>query len=775
MHLKLFTITCCLSLFFLQLDTFAQIRQNTYGGSGDETINAIVPSFNGGYVLCGHTSSSGAGQADVLVMEIDASGSVIWANTYGGINDDMGFDMTPTNDGGYMVVGSSKSVTPFNEQIYALKLEEDGTIDWQRFIGNDNSTEKALAVIQVSLNGYLIGGSLQNGSNPPNAWIGKLRWNGQSLPISKALGNIGVEVINDLQLRPDGIVVATGVESSFTADNENMLLLEIDEEDNGTLNRALSIGGAGQDLSLRHVLTSDGGSLLYGLSLSCGSLTLNETAVKLDNTGTLTWAKTLGTAQDDGILDAVELSDGTFAFGSFSRDGNDTDIQLLRTSPQGDVLSATLYGGEGNDWVMNPESPKKMIAQGTSILTVATTNSFDVSGQDIYLLQADMENPDDCNSEPINISSADCAFTVNVINDVSFSNVPLPVFPDVLIDPVPADFSPQPACCELEAEVAQASYDVCQGNSVALAVNDLMSNGVIQYNWLPSNDLDDGTAAMPQASPTSNTDYFVTITDDTGCTATASMQVVVLPAPTIELGEPINECEGIPITLSVNGIFDNYTWQDNSGAPTFSPTTSGTYALTVTDANGCTATDNIEVSFQSVVNPIIDLGGDTLIVCEGETGILEAGEGFVAYLWSDGSEESRLEVSEAGVYEVAVTTNCGNGAGSIVVALEDCEEPEPTPSNQQRVIVPTAFSPNDDGFNDRVSLFLNQGVELVEFAIYNRSGEPVFQTSDPTASWDGRFKNDEQNIGVYPYYLRAIDRDNRDKQLLVRGNITLIR
>ncbi len=775
MHLKLFTITCCLSLFFLQFDSFAQIRQNTYGGSGDETINAIVPSPDGGYVLCGHTSSSGAGQADVLVLEIDAAGSVLWAYTYGGINDDMGFDMTPTNDGGYMVVGSSKSVTPFNEQIYALKLEGDGTIDWQKFIGNNNSTEKAFAVIQVSLNGYLIGGSLQNGSNPPNAWIGKLRWNGQSLPVSKAFGNVGIEAINDLQLRSDGIVVATGVESSFTADNENMLLLEIDETNNSTLNRVLSIGGSGQDFSLRHVLTSDGGYLLYGLSLSCGSLTLNETAVKLDNTGSLSWAKTFGAAQDDGILDAIELGDGTYAFGSFSRDGSDIDIQLLHTTPQGNVLGATLYGGEGNDWVMNPESPKKMIAQGTNIVTVATTNSFDVSGQDFYILQTDVENPDDCNSEAVNISSDICAFNVTTITDASFSNVPLPVFPDVLIDPVPADLSPKPACCELEAEAPQTSYNVCEGNSVALAVTDLMSTGTIQYNWSPTTDLNDPTVSMPQASPTSNTDYFVTVTDDTGCTATASMQVVVFPVPMIELGEPISECEGIAITLSVNGVFDSYTWQDNSDAPTFSPTTSGTYALTVTDANGCTATDNIEVSFESMVNPTIDLGGDTLIICESETGILDAGEGFVSYLWSDGSEESRLEVNEAGTYEVAVTTNCGSGTGSIVVTLEDCEEPEPIPSNQQRVIVPTAFSPNNDGFNDRIILFLNQGVELIEFAIYNRSGEPVFQTSDPTASWDGTFKNDQQNIGVYSYYLRAIDRDNRDKQLLVRGNITLIR
>ncbi|MGB1241058.1 MAG: gliding motility-associated C-terminal domain-containing protein, partial [Chitinophagales bacterium] len=143
--------------------------------------------------------------------------------------------------------------------------------------------------------------------------------------------------------------------------------------------------------------------------------------------------------------------------------------------------------------------------------------------------------------------------------------------------------------------------------------------------------------------------------------------------------------------------------------------------------------------------------------------------------WSDSSTEPQLIVDESGTYQVEVFTNCGSGSASVIVDVENCDDPIPTPSNQQKIIVPTAFSPNDDGINDQISILLNQGVELVNFVIYNRSGQPVFSTSDPSISWDGFFKNDKQNIGVYPYYLQAIDRDDRDKPLLVRGNITLIR
>lgn len=774
MHLRLLTITC-LSLLLLQTYSFAQIRQNIYGGNGDENINAIIPSPNGGYILCGSTNSSGAGSADVLVMEMDNNGTIIWANTYGGVNDDIGFDITPANDGGYAIVASSKSVTPFNEQAYVLKLEADGTIEWQKFIGNDNSTEKFYTILQVSLNGYLVGGSLQAGNNPPNAFIGKLRFNGQSFLWSKAFGNTGFEAIYDLQLKTDGTVVATGVESSFTGNQENMLVLDIDEANNGTITRALSIGGNNQDIAYRNVLTSDGGYLLYGKTLSCGGNTFNEVAIKLDAGGAISWTKTFGSANDDNIVDAVELINGDYAFASFYRVGNSLDLQLTQTDNQGNILNAYNLGSDGDERVLNIESPKKMLVTPTGVLIAASTNGFTANATDMYLLQTDLPNNDDCNSTVLNINSSDCNFN-NIAINPNTSNVPLPILQDIFISPVSASLQQKSVCCDLEAEAAQNPLSVCEGQSVQLGVDALNASGLISYNWSPATDLDDATAAMPQASPTTNSTYFVTISDEIGCTATASMAVEVLAAPILELGDPIEECVGITSIIGTNESFDSYLWSDGTTTSTLAVTTSGTYTLTVTNATtGCIAMDEIEVTFVETSNFTIDLvmGADTLTICEGENIVLDAGEGFDSYLWSDGSTVSQLTIDEAGTYEVTVSAVCGDGSGSVVVEIDDCEEPQP--SNQQRIIVPTAFSPNGDGVNDKVQVLYNQGVELVKFAIYNRSGEPVFETSDRFEGWDGVFKNDEQNIGIYAYYLEAIDTENRNKPMLLRGNITLIR
>ncbi|MEZ4885710.1 MAG: gliding motility-associated C-terminal domain-containing protein [Chitinophagales bacterium] len=760
----------CLSLFFFPSNSFAQIRQNIYGGTGNENINSILPT-NNGFMLAGSTTSSGAGQADVLVMEMDNNGNIVWANTYGGINDDTAYDITVTNDGGYAVVGSSKSITPFNEQIYVLKIKADGSIVWQKFIGNDNSTEKAYAILQVSANGYLLGGSLQSNNNPPNAWVGKLRWDGQTLLWSKALGSTGFEAIYDLQEKADGTIVASGVESSFTGNGENMLVLDIDEANNGTLLRALSIGSANRDIAYRNILTSDGGYLLYGKTLSCGGSTFNEVVVKLDDTGALSWTKTLGPANEDVIVDMVEMLNSDYVFASSVKNGSHLDLQLTQTDVQGNVLNAYRYGSTGNESVKVPESAKKMVLMGTSILMATTTNGFTANAEDLYLLQTDLQSIDDCNSEVLNISSSNCTFSNTAINP-NFSNVPLPILQDILISPQSAIFQSKSVCCDLEAEATQNQLTVCEGESVGLSVEVLNATGDLTYEWLPNNDLDDASAAMPQASPMVNGTYSVTVTDGAGCTATASMMVDVLGRPMPDLGDPIDECEGTDVVLTAGGVFAGYLWQDGSQTATFTATVSGTYAVTVSNADGCTAMDEVEVNFAAMVNPTIDLGPDTLTICEGENTVLDAGNGFESYLWSDASTVSQLTVNQAGTYSVTVFTDCGSGSDSIVIELETCENPEP--NNPQRVIVPTAFSPNGDGVNDQILPVLNQGVELIKFAIYNRSGEPVFETSNPLEGWDGIFKNDKQNVGVYPYYLEAVDRNDQDKPLLVRGNITLI-
>jgi hypothetical protein len=100
----------------------------TYGGTSDDEACAIVPTSDGGYVVAGITQSFGAGGDDVWVLKLDGLGNVQWQKTYGGPGADAAFDMARTSDGGYAVTGRTLSFEAGQSDVWVLKLEADGTM-----------------------------------------------------------------------------------------------------------------------------------------------------------------------------------------------------------------------------------------------------------------------------------------------------------------------------------------------------------------------------------------------------------------------------------------------------------------------------------------------------------------------------------------------------------------------------------------------------------------------------------------------------------------------
>ncbi len=91
-----------------------------------------------------------------------------------------------------------------------------------------------------------------------------------------------------------------------------------------------------------------------------------------------------------------------------------------------------------------------------------------------------------------------------------------------------------------------------------------------------------------------------------------------------------------------------------------------------------------------------------------------------------------------------------------------------------QLLLPNAFSPNQDDVND-IFKPLNTNLATMNLIIYNRWGEEVFSTSTIGSGWDGTFKGEEQELGVYIYYIEySFEGDNMGTQT-DNGNLTLIR
>ncbi|MCF8372074.1 MAG: T9SS type A sorting domain-containing protein [Bacteroidales bacterium] len=197
-----------------------------------------------------------------------------------------------------------------------------------------------------------------------------------------------------------------------------------------------------------------------------------------------------------------------------------------------------------------------------------------------------------------------------------------------------------------------ADISLCSGNETTLDA--VISGGMSPYSYLWSNN---ETTQSISVSPLTNTDYHIIVTDNNGALAFDTVSITVFSALTVDLGPDQEICEG------GNAIFEVYNgtsflWSDGSTASYISPSTSGTYSVTVTDANGCTGTDEADV----IVNllPIVDLGVD-ISACEGDFVIIEP---YLSgtFLWSTGSTMNHIPVTSSGTYSLTFTdtNDCSN-------------------------------------------------------------------------------------------------------------------
>jgi gliding motility-associated-like protein len=198
--------------------------------------------------------------------------------------------------------------------------------------------------------------------------------------------------------------------------------------------------------------------------------------------------------------------------------------------------------------------------------------------------------------------------------------------------------------------------------------------------------------------------------------------------------------ETINIQLPAN-ILASYTWQDGSIGANYIINNAGTYWVT-TNALGCTATDTIKVKYKYATP--FSLGGNKTL-CKNETLILQVPNAYNSYLWQNGTTAPTLAVKDSGLYFVTATQGKCTYTDTAKITTINCIcDPQ----------VPTAFTPNNDNMNDQFGPKLNCAVTNYAFNIYNRYGQVVFTSTNPSAKWNGTFNNAPSPAGSYVYVLQ---------------------
>jgi gliding motility-associated-like protein len=269
---------------------------------------------------------------------------------------------------------------------------------------------------------------------------------------------------------------------------------------------------------------------------------------------------------------------------------------------------------------------------------------------------------------------------------------------------------------------------VCLGDS---AVFDAAA-GFESYLW-------SNGAITPNISGYTTGSYAVTGTTAQGCKSSDTVNIVnVYSLPVVRLNKQTNICFGESKVLQA-GNFASYAWNTGSTTPSITVNAIGTYAITVTDANGCKGSDT---SVIRTINPLPKsfLFADTAI-CSYGTLELRPALSFSRYVWSSGSIGAIIKVSQPGIYWLEATdANACKGRDSVTVYPKDC---------MKGFYVPNAFTPNSDGKNDLFRPLLFGTIKKYQFTIFNRWGEVVFQTYVVQNGWDGRSKALPLPSGVF--------------------------
>jgi len=283
----------------------------SYGGSQDDAAYSLVQTTDGGYAMAGYTGSFGAGYNDVWLVKTDTNGIMLWSQAYGGSDLDEGRCLIQTNDGGYALAGFTDSYGAGGHDVYLVKTDADGNMQWNRTYGGAND-DVAWAIVQTDDGGYTLAGYKDSiNSAQGDFWLIKTDTDGNMI-WNKTYGGAGSDHAYSLVKTPEGGYILAGWTDSFGAGSRDSWLVKTDVD--GYMQWNKTYGGPNADWTNSIVITDDGGYALAGATGPSIDGNADFWLVKTDSSGNMEWDKTFGRAEDDDeAYCVVQTSDEGYA------------------------------------------------------------------------------------------------------------------------------------------------------------------------------------------------------------------------------------------------------------------------------------------------------------------------------------------------------------------------------------------------------------------------------------------------------------------------------
>lgn len=374
--------------------------EKTLGGNKSEYLHDVKPTPDFGFILAGSSLSDATGNKagkirgdlDYFIWKMDENGNQEWQKSFGGSGTDYLYCVNLTQEGGYILGGSSNSPksgdkTDENlglDDFWVIKLNPKGEQEWQFTLGGEG-TDVLLSIQQTQDKGYILGGTSDSPKgknlkeNPyqksessrgsVDYWVIKISEKG-NIEWQRTIGGKHYDFLKKIEQTPDGGYILGGHSNSMASGEKqedskglgDYWVVKLDKDGNQEWQK--TIGGDKED-ELFTMLTNEKGYLLGGNSNSGMSKEKREDnqqgidwwLVQLDNNGEILWQKTYDISQNDIFVDITKTDDNNYLLSGFAKgdysNGKEKkgieDYVVIKIDEKGEQLWRKSMGGKSSD------------------------------------------------------------------------------------------------------------------------------------------------------------------------------------------------------------------------------------------------------------------------------------------------------------------------------------------------------------------------------------------------------------------------------------------